>query len=79
MWIMNKYQIESITNSACVFVKYVHLDMCVRMCVHVCASVHVVCCLPRLDYFITCSLSLSSGFSPRSSCLALQNAQPVYL
>jgi len=55
------------------------LHMYSSMDIYTFVYVHVVCYSPRLDYFITYSLSLSFDFSPLSSCLTLQNAQPVYL
>jgi len=46
-----------------------YLDMYSSMNIYTFVYVHVVCYSPRLDYFITYSLSLSFDFSPLSSCL----------
>lgn len=58
----------------------VYLSIHVCTSVHVCPCVCVVCCSPRLDYFITCSLSLSHLASLLVPLISLfRNAQPVYL
>lgn len=56
--------------------EYVRVFVCafIYKCVYVCGLLFAA---PRLFHYLL--LSLSSGCFPLSSCLTLQNAQPVYL